>query len=298
MHKRPAVPENIGSGHYLFVLYRFSVLAFCSFLPLTLICSNEKLIPGARASALGGAFTAVNGDIWNIYGNIGALAGIKYSSGGICFERRYFLRELAYTSLSYARPFSKKTFGLSVSSFGFSSYREINIGLAYARLFLKDFSWGIKINSNTVRIPGYGQAHAISLDAGFLAGISGKWSMGFQGYNLTLSKIGNSFKESIPLVLSAGLSFHPSKKVLLTADVEKDIDFKMRFKSGVEYRIIDPLFLRAGISSNPVVLSGGFGLIAAFLNIDFSFAFHEYLGISPTLSVNWENASANRQITK
>ncbi|TVQ94631.1 MAG: DNA-binding protein, partial [Bacteroidetes bacterium] len=56
------------------------------------------------------------------------------------------------------------------------------------------------------------------------------------------------------------------------------------FRTGIEYRISDPLYIRGGIGTNPTTNAFGFGLELGNLNLDIATSFHHVLGYSPQLS--------------
>lgn len=105
-----------------------------------------KLGSGARATGLGGAYTAVSGDINSISYNPAGLASLKKSEAG--FTRAELVDGVSYNFLGYSQPASKGTLGLGVNYLGQSSIegRGVNreatgafqasdtaINLAYAR---------------------------------------------------------------------------------------------------------------------------------------------------------------------
>ena len=85
-----------------------------------------------------------------------------------------------------------------------------------------------------------------------------------------------------------GLSYIFSEKVLISAESEKDIEFAPIFKSGIEYHIVKPLYLRIGIASNPTKNSFGFGLELKKLKLDFAFSRHNELGYTSMVSVIYD----------
>jgi hypothetical protein len=86
-----------------------------------------------------------------------------------------------------------------------------------------------------------------------------------------------------------GLAYMPSGKASFALELEKDVDFPLRLKGGVEYRPVEPLFLRAGFGNNPSMVHFGIGLaIGTALNVDLASSYHQTLGLSPSASVSYE----------
>lgn len=73
----------------------------------------------------------------------------------------------------------------------------------------------------------------------------------------------------------------------MLAEAEKDIDHPARIKAGIEYQIADVLHLRGGVATNPSQYSFGVGLNVQHLKIDIASSYHQILGFTPGLSVNY-----------
>jgi len=77
-------------------------------------------------------------------------------------------------------------------------------------------------------------------------------------------------------------------------EIEKNIDNDPRIKAGLEYRIIEPLFIRSGFNTQPNAAFGGIGGHFKSLNVDYSIGSQEYLGYSHQVSINFILNRANR----
>ncbi len=92
--------------------------------------------------------------------------------------------------------------------------------------------------------------------------------------------------DQLPTVFKIGASYRPSKNVLLSAEIEKDIDFEARIKFGIEYLLVEAFAIRAGFSSNPSSFSFGIGYnIKKTFKIDIGANYHQILGFSPGLGI-------------
>ena len=72
------------------------------------------------------------------------------------------------------------------------------------------------------------------------------------------------------------------------ADVQKDIDHPVSFRGGFEYTIIEGLYARMGVSTEPLTINGGLGLKYKKIKLDATFGFHERLGYTPHVSMSYE----------
>jgi hypothetical protein len=79
-----------------------------------------------------------------------------------------------------------------------------------------------------------------------------------------------------------------SEKVLVSVEDEKQVDAVNVVRVGVDYRIAEPLYLRGGFATNPALTSFGFGLHFGQFMFDTSASFHEVLGFTPQISLQYE----------
>lgn len=233
-------------------------------------------------------------DVNASYSNQAGLAfvnGISFSAYG---ERRFMAEGLNSYLFAAAVPFDKiGTFGLALNYFGFSDYNEQKIGLNYARKLAKNFSLGVQLDYLGTRIPNYGAAHSVTVEIGILAKLNNKVSLGAHVYNPVNAKIGPN--DRLPSLFSLGLSYEPSKKVFLSAQLDKDIynhPFVGRF--GLEYRPLDAFYLRAGVSAAAFAqASFGVGVNLQQLKIDFATSYHQVLGFTPAFSLSYSLQKKN-----
>lgn len=263
---------------------------FCGiFLPGNLLAGVDENPAGARRLGLGGAYMGLGADFWNLMGNPAALAGLKGPTAGIYLERRFMLAELNHGAFGFALPFQTKHYaGLDASGFGFGGYSESRIGLTYATTLAEKFSLGVKVNYSRTSIESYGTAGALHIDAGFHAKVSKTLSAGFRVYNANQAWLSRTANERLPSIYSFGVAWQPNEKTLLVADVEKNINYPVSVKGGVEYAFNKVFRARAGFGTAPVNFGAGLGLQVKQLQLDFASSWHQQLGYSPHLSLTWQ----------
>jgi hypothetical protein len=74
----------------------------------------------------------------------------------------------------------------------------------------------------------------------------------------------------------------------LTSELENDFDDHFILKTGIEYTILEKLFLRAGVSGKPYQLSAGIGFQVKKLTLDLATTYSQYLGNSPSVSFQYQ----------
>jgi hypothetical protein len=108
--------------------------------------------------------------------------------------------------------------------------------------------------------------------------------MGAQLHN----PVRNSATEELisPSILEVGIGYQVNEALMIAVEVEKDIDFPLRLKAGLEYQLAEPLWLRIGVGQAPEQISGGLGLqILPGMVLDVSVSNHPILGFSP--GIGW-----------
>ncbi len=262
----------------------FFFLLCCLSTSLSLLAQVSAPLPaGARgqAMALGGT---VFQDIHAAWGNPAGLAYLEGTSVALFGEQRFALSELRQVGAAGAIALGSSAIGLSVGYFGFDAYNESRIGLVYGRKLARNLSLGAQVYTLGTRIPDYGSRQLVSFELGLQAEISPSVRVGGRIANPMRVEILED--EPLPTSLSFGFSYKPGTQVEIMAEVEKDILFPVRVRTGLEYQLMDALQLRAGLATSPSLLSFGVGykLLDQWL-LDFSASYHQYLGFTPGLGM-------------
>ncbi len=248
---------------------------------------NENQATGARSASMGNA-SVCQEDVWSTQNNQAALAFLRNPESGFSYQTPFFLKELKLAGFALALPSGTGTFGLNVSSFGYSLYQENKYGLSFAKAFGLHFSTGIQLDYLQTQIAeGYGSSNRVAGEIGAVAKILKGFSLGIHLFNPTRTSLSAQSEESIPTTLRMGLAYACSDKVLFCLEEEKDTFHKNIFKTGLEYQPCKELFLRAGLSTNPTTIAFGFGLCLHSFKMDFSSSWHPVLGYTPTIGLSY-----------
>lgn len=261
------------------------LLFMLAFLPV-LKAGNEGYPTGGRRLGMGGAYASVRGDMWSLWSNPAGITGIQRFEGGLFTERRFFVQEISNAAFGGVIPFKEKhAAGISAATFGFGAYRENNVGLSYATTLYDHIHLGVKFNFLNLAIANYGSVTTFYADAGIMADVSKRMSIGFWTQNLNQAKIGAVREERLPILVNGGVSYKASDKVLITADAVKTLDYPVGIRAGFEYFFIEHFCARAGYSTSPASMHFGAGFRMDNISIDFANSLHERLGYTPHLSV-------------
>lgn len=243
-----------------------------------------KLGVGARAVAMGGAFTAVAGDPYAIYWNPAGLAALEGEKHAGFFHNDYF-QGLGQEFLFYTAPASglriplagrprRGVYGLGLNYFYTPKDMERRSGLyeadpvnpispvegkfgAYDLAFSAAYGWrysretslgaAVKVIRQSIDTKSGSSA---ALDLGAQREFSWKgdeYNAGFAVQNLGpgIKFVEKSY--ALPLTFKAGLSRSlPGSGVLLALEADKPVDNYLSFALGVEYQLTRRMALRSG----------------------------------------------------
>jgi hypothetical protein len=262
---------------------------------------NEDFPIGARSSAMGNASVSLS-DVWSAHHNQAGLGFERNVSAGVYYENRFLLKELSVKGAVVAVPVKGGTFGLCVTSFGYSLYNENKYSLSFAKAFGDKLSAGIALDYLTTKIAATDASSAANkgvpvAEVGIQAKPMKGLTFGAHVFNPTRSKQADYNHERVPTIIRLGGDYNFSDKVILAIETEKDIAKKAIFKAGLEYRAVKEFYIRAGIATNPTLSSFGFGLNLKNFKIDFSASYHQILGFSPQLSLTYSLKKVEKSST-
>ncbi len=268
----------------------FAVLLTAQFL-LKAGGGDPPLGVGARASAMGYAYTAVRADFWGLFQNPAGIAGIKETEAAVYVQQRFQLKELTYGGAGIAMPFARvHAGGFSVNSSGFAAYRENRVGVCYAVELAEALAIGVRANYASLSITDYGSVSTVYLDIGAQTRLSSEWTVGFSAQNVNRSHLTfqNGSEEDLATFATLGISYQPGNSVFVTAEAVKDLAYPLGWRIGAEYHPVTAFAIRIGASRAPVTWNAGIGWAKGPLVFDFAYGFHESLGYTPTFSLNYK----------
>lgn len=267
------------------------IVAFCllPFAYFAACAGNENVPAGARSAGVSGASVCYS-DLWSAFNNQAGLADVNKASGGVYFENRFSIANLGVKGFAFALPAGESgTFALSGTYFGYSLYNEKKIGIGFGKKIGGKLKAGVQLDYlSTFIAERYGTRTAFTGEAGLLAEPVKNLLLGFHIYNPTQTKIADYADERIPVTMRIGAAYKFSDKVTVSIENEKQVDASGMFKTGIDYHIAEPLYLRGGISTNPFLNSFGFGLKFGQFIFDAASSFHETLGFTPHISLQYQ----------
>ena len=230
-----------------------------------------------------GAYSLNHVDVFSFTANQAALAQVKNTAVGLYGEKRFLLSDLNYFNAVLAMPASTGNFGLKTGYYGFSEYNETQVGLAYSRKLGNKVDIGAQFNYNSIRISGYGNASAINFEIGTILHLTEQMHAGVHAYNPVGGKFGKDQQEKLPSVYTIGMGYDASEKFFIGAEIIKEEDQPVNVNAGLQYKFLQLLLARAGISTSTSMIWIGVGLTLKSFRIDISSSYHQQLGLTPGL---------------
>lgn len=270
-------------------MYRRLILLFSALPAFTAAFAGSDNYPlGARQAGMANASVTI-ADVWSVQHNQAGLGFVKSTAAGVYYENRFLMKELSLKGGAFVLPVKAGTFGLCVSSFGYTNYSENKVGIAFGKAFGEKFSAGIQLDYlNTHIAENYGKSQAVAGEIGIQVKPLKSLTIGAHLFNPTRAKLADYNNERTSTIMRLGVDYRFSEKVFVAVETEKDVDHKAAFKTGLEYHPAEALYLRAGISTNPSLSSFGFGLKIKQFKLDFASTFHSVLGYTPQVGVVYE----------
>ena len=265
-------------------------LLLLSFLIITIptLYAHDFISPiGGRAAAMGGCSVASRG-LWAMQNNPAGMANLERFSFGIYYENRWFLPETAYKCGAMALPMKAGCIGLSFNQFGSSKYSENKFGLAYAKDFGPYFQMGLQLDYLSIHTGNdYGRQSAVTFELGIQSQVTERLRLGTYIFNPVSISLQQSLnQEKLPIVFRFGMAYQFTKDFIGQCEIEKNTEREgVSLRGGLEYEALKHFYLRAGVQSNPGILTFGLGYALSFVRIDAAAQLHQQLGASTQIGL-------------
>lgn len=264
-------------------MYRLTLLILPLAVSTPTIAQDGNYSLGARNAAL--SHTALTlSDSWAVFNSPGALGAVEESALFATYQNRYAIPGFHVMGGGFVAHHTQFNAGLKYFRFGDDLFSQQTAGLVLANQFQR-VSLGLGINMIQTAAEGLQTQRGFAVELGGVAEITRQISFGAHIYNL-------KHRELYPTTMKAGLSFLPIASLRIHLEVEKQLPLRERLKSGLEYQVIEKLYLRTGmiIQGNAVGQSSlkssfGFGILPGDFIIDYAFTNDGPLGAIHELSI-------------
>ena len=262
--------------------------------PGTTTASFLKIGVGARAAAMGEAFTAVASDGTSLYWNPAGLTQLRTKEISATYNSWFQEIKQGYLSLTF--PSLRGTMGLGTNYVdmgkiegrdaegnptGNFTASDTHIFIGYAGK-LKKSSWGLTLGwlQDVIKDD---KKNSFLANIGFLYPVSERLSLGIAAQNIG-SKLGS---DPLPLTFKVGAA-SKLKTLTLALDIAKPRDNEIYYCLGAEWWLRNVLALRAGYKTNQDIGEGwsaGLGFKFGKNRLDYAYVPYGDLGSTHRISL-------------
>jgi len=255
-------------------------------IPLTTYGAFEGFYIGVRGDGMSKATVAINGDITSSLINPASFRMNCNRSINLGYNKLFMMYNHLF--MSYGQKTSFGNIGLlyierditgdftdSLNNVLSSGVLESEKGIVFTHNFpLNNYiQAGYNFKLYNLSMQKYGNATAISLDAGIVGNLFSTFKIGAAVHNVNRPIFGKVIAYYVPSNLIVGVSYEPYKGLLTTLQFEKEEGYDTRTEVGIEYKIIDPLLtVRCGVANNPMDFSAGLTINMGNFNIEYAYS--------------------------
>ncbi|MCF8380534.1 MAG: hypothetical protein K9H49_13215 [Bacteroidales bacterium] len=263
-------------------------LVYISFLIIGMtspvLSQSDNFPTGSRAASMGNAYVGES-DVWSTHHNQAGLGFFPHFAIGFHHENKFLVEEYPMHAMALTLPVKPGTFGFSYTYFGNKLYNESKLGLGFGKQFGSRLAAGVQLNYHHNYIMGeYERRDALSVEGGIQYKPDEKLTIGVQLSNPTRAIISPFEQDTIPTYFNIGFDLKPFDKFILAIQLKKKLDHELRLLGGMEYELLENLYIRTGIMTNPVQSTFGLGYKLGKLSADIAFTHHQILGFTPHFS--------------
>lgn len=269
----------------MFSLHKISVSLIFFFLCPSVPGSDPfRVTAGAAESGISCACIMKPG-FWSSFHNQALLALFPATSAGIDYRNRFGIAELGTRSAGIIIRHGNAGLGAVYSNFGCSAFKRHSAGIGCGLRINEKITAGIQADFFAERPAGsHNGRELLALEAGIAIFPSEKLTLAFHLFNPLPNEVRKYF---LPTVLTAGAGCYLSPELFTGAEIEMSVNGVLILKTGFEYNTGKKIFLRGGFSTENNSFSFGFGYNLNPLSLDLSFAAHQQLGITSSVSISF-----------
>ncbi len=266
------------------ITYKRIIGSILLMLPTLFVLAQSEIYTPASVISLGKATVSL--DLIENTSINPASAATKKSVVGISFSNKYQISGLSAFSLANITAIKNSALIVNLNTFGNNVYRAnfLEIGIAKP-LFIKDLNFGIstKYYKNTI-IDQHNEILSITLGTQYKQETYG---FGLSIINQTLFNINNDLEIKLPSLMSFG-GHRIFREVMVCGQISM-LDYSdLSLNIGLQYQLKKNIKLRLGYQSLNSLVSFGIGGQINGFKLDIAMSLHQYLGISPALSLYYE----------
>lgn len=199
------------------------------------------------------------------------------------YYNRYAMKELGTISASFLYPNKILDTHMAISSYGYDAYRESMLLVSVSKMLGKRFTLGAAITYRFLQTEVMDELPSqLAVDLGVTYRPVKDLLLGISVLNYP-SVVMNKHEEMNVISgysLQAGFAWQFLPQLLLVGEVINTKETDVKGSLGIEYELVDNLYVRAGVITGPLIPSMGVGYSFSLFTIDVAVTYHQLLGIS------------------
>ncbi len=263
-------------------------IIFLTFLIPFWLCGQNAFDqkPDARSLALGGSALA-RIDSWSNINNPAALAFLEQNFISSSHRQVLGLAALQRSTISTNFKSFGRQFGISVGYFGFEYFNQSRLMLSCGQRLSKSLSMGVRLGTEIYHIEAGSNGCLPSSEFFVFVKTASKLQYGLAVKNPFSRKLSNDL-EIKPSSYSLGLLYHIKEDLSFSLEGESAWQESILFMAGLEYQIVDALYLRLGAQyQGRVNFSMGLGLVLQKLTVNLAYLQSNALGSEMCLDLSF-----------
>ena len=144
---------------------------------------------------------------------------------------------------------------------------------------------GRAVRMLTLSVKGYTAARTASLDAGLLVFLPYQTRLGMTVHNINRLKLASQRDDS-PRRTSLGVS-RSSHRLTVAFQIDHETRYGITTRIGQEFHPIEPLSIRAGLTTSPTLVFVGLGMQINRMVTEYALSSHPVLGSSHHVSLSF-----------
>jgi hypothetical protein len=256
-----------------------------------LVCASQdgNFALGGRSSGLSGANLNLT-DHWSIFNSPGAAAFNEGSEILLSYQNRYNLAPFQVVGLGYSRSLKWANLGIGIFRFGDEFYNQQRYFLNVSHR-VGNAGIGLTINYLQYYAESIGSRSTLAFEFGGMMKIMPQLHVSGRVFNLNQARI--TAQETLPIVMEAGITYLPITSVLLSCEVEKNLDLPAEIIMSLEYQVKEWVALRTGFNTTTQKGAFGLGILSGWWRFDYAFVHQNLLGAIHEFSLAFSITSSD-----
>lgn len=254
------------------------IVSLYLFVILPVYSEDILRVSDIRSVSLGGS-----GVSQSVLFNPAVLSLTRQRELSTSYYNYFLMKGISTLSASFQYPNRVLDAGVTMASSGDKAYRESLLTLSVGKLLNTRWTTGLSISYRFISSQFINETPG-RLTAGL--GITYKSAdnvlLGFSALNLPFLTVNNPAKISITnyYCLRGGIAWQFINSLLLTTEVENNVESPITVHLGIEYKPFDSFRIRMGIRTEPFLPSAGIGYTYSVFTLDGAVTYHPVLGVS------------------